>query len=638
MSVQRQDRLVSLLVQDGGWQTTASLADRLGVTGRTVRSYVTAVNARVPDHPAIVSGPSGYRADARGVAALRAGAVTDDQSPRDRLYRLVRTLIDEVVDVHDAASQLHVSEATIEADISRVRTLVRSDGELKLVRSGSTVRLDGSELARRRLLSTLMHDEMADGAFDVEMLRRVVGTGAVSAGSLGEFKVDLASALGEAGYFVNEFAVADVALHVSIAVDRARQGRGLAAIHGEPTAEQQRLADMVGRLALDDLGTELGPGDRLHLASLLLTRVVVPDAARPGAVAERDPVIDAAVRASVARVSREYLVELAGGEFLDRLTLHVQNLVHRAREQAWSRNPLARSLKSTYPMIFEVAVAITNDLSERLGISVGDDEIAYIAMHVGGELERGRDSSASLSATIVCPGYYELHELLRSSVTRSLGQAVTVTDVITRIDPEWDAIATDLVLTTIAPPVPSDRIVQIRPFLTDADVERVNQAAGRLRRTRRLARLRVELDRYFDAGAFVVGLDDSQGEAGIIRQLGGLLVDAGVIDDAYVEAAIARESMSSTAFTDALAVPHALRMTATRTALAVGIGRPSVAWGDGRVQVVAFAAFSESDREAFQTVFELFVEVFVEHENVQRLVRVSSLPAFLDELVTIIGA
>ncbi|WOF24138.1 PTS sugar transporter subunit IIA [Microbacterium betulae] len=640
MSRQRQDRLVAVLLRDGGWMTAAALSDLLGVTTRSIRSYVTAVNARLPDRPVIASGPAGYRVHPTGAALLKESGEPQTASPRDRLHRLIHALIDadDGVDVHETADALHVSDATLESDLARVRALVREGGELALERHGPRVALAGSELARRRLLSSLAHDEMEDGSFDVEVLRRVAGSTSVSGDAFGRFKADLAAELGGLGYFVNEFAAADVTLHVSIAVDRARQGRALETVHDEPSAEQERFAEVVGRLAESDLGVALGRGDRMHLASLLLTRVVVPGAGTLG-TSRVDPVIDAAVRAAVTRVSHAYLVALEREEFVERLSLHVQNLAHRAREQAWSRNPLTRSLKATYPMIFEVAVSIAGELSERLGMSIRDDEIAYIAMHVGGELERGRREETRLTATIVCPGYYELHELLRSSITRSLGQAVEVTEVVTRIDPDWKAIATDLVLTTIEPPTPSDRIVRIRPFLTDGDVERVTQEAARIRRARRLSRLRAELERYFDAGAFARGLDGADGEEGVIRRLGGMLVERGVIDDAYVEGAIERERMSSTAFTDALAVPHALRMTATRTAIAIGIADSPVPWGDSRVQVVALAAFSESDREAFQTVFEQFVEVFGERENAQRIIRRGTdFAGFLDELVAIIGS
>ena len=112
---------------------------------------------------------------------------------------------------------------------------------------------------------------------------------------------------------------------------------------------------------------------------------------------------------------------------------------------------------------------------------------------------------------------------------------------------------------------------------------------------------------------------------------------AGLIGDDYVENTIVRERLSSTAFTDALAVPHALQMTATRTAIAIGVAEGSAAWGDARVQVVALAAFSEGDRAAFQTVFEQLVEVFSERDSVQRIVRRgTTFEAFLDELVAVI--
>ncbi|MGL4255502.1 MAG: PTS sugar transporter subunit IIA, partial [Microbacterium sp.] len=250
---------------------------------------------------------------------------------------------------------------------------------------------------------------------------------------------------------------------------------------------------------------------------------------------------------------------------------------------------------------------------------------------------RSRRADQLLTATIVCPGYYDLHELLRSSVARSLGQAIEVVGVETRVDPDWASIDTDLVLTTIDPAVPADRIVKIQPFLTDADIERVQAAAGRIRRSRRLARLRLELERYFAPAAFVRGLDASAAEEGVIRTLGGTLIAQGVIDEDYVTRAIERERLSSTAFTDALAVPHAIGMTATRTSIAIGIADPSIPWGDGRVQVVALVAFSETDREAFQTVFEQFVEVFSERDSVQRIVRrATDFGGFLDELVAVI--
>lgn len=640
MSRARQDRVLALLLRDAEWITAAELADAIGVTPRSIRSYVTAINARVADGVAIESGPQGYRAGPDAVAAQRAGG-PEPGTPRDRLHRLVRAVLaaPDGIDVFETADEFHVSPATLDADLARVRGLLGGT-ELVLERTASRARLRGSEMAQRRLLSRLAHDETEDGAFDVEALRRALGEDSLGAAAFGPFKEQLVTELTGLGYFVNEFGIGDVMTHIAIAADRvardhALEETGLAG-GGEAAV---RIEEIIDRLSIDHLGVRFGPGDLRHLAALVQSRVVAPGAGEPvDVIRDRlDPDVERAVRDVVARAASEFQVDIDHEDFVLRLALHVQNLRVRAREKAWSRNPLTRSLKTTYPMIFEVAVFLADGLRGLLGLPLLDDEIAYIAMHVGGRLERSRRADTLLSATIVCPGYYELHELLRSSVARSLGQAVTVVGVETRVDPDWTAIDTDLVLTTIDPPVSGDRFVRIQPFLTDSDVERVQAAAGRVRRARRLARLRAELERYFVPDAFVYGLRPDESEDAVITKLGGLLVETGVIDDDYVQRTLERERLSSTAFTDALAVPHALGMTATRTAIAVGIADPSIPWGEGRVQVVAMVAFSESDRAAFQTVFEQLVEVFSERDSVQRIVRKgTTFAAFLDELVAVV--
>jgi lichenan operon transcriptional antiterminator len=638
MSRQRQDQLLSSLLRQEKWVTAANLADQLGVTPRSIRSYVAALNARTGAADAVESGPAGYRAGSGARNALRARQ-SGESAPRDRLHGLVRTLLDvpDGVDVFTTAEALHVSEATLEADLARVRALI--DGtDLTLERDREIVRLRGNEAAQRRLLSRLAHDEMDAASFHPEWFGRAPAGGVIAADAVAPFKSELVRELGEQGYYVNELAISDVLLHIAIAAERVAAGHALESGPAGAREEIPRVGAVIARLAQQHFSVTLGDGDSGHLASLVLTRIVAPGEDAAGDVARSgvDPRVEAAVRAEIARAAEDFQVDLVDETFVLRLALHVQNLMRRAEESALTRNPLTRSLKTSYPMIFEVAVSIASGLHDRLGTPIHDDEIAYIAMHVGGRLERSRKAESILTATIVCPGYYELHELLRSSVDRSLGSAIEVTSVITKVDPDWASFDTDLVLSTIEPGASGDRFVRIQPFLTDADVDRIQQAAARVRRARRLTRLRAELARYFVADAFVYPLPD-EGEEAIIRRLGGLLVDAGLIGDDYVDNTILRERMSSTAFTDALAVPHALQMTATRTAIAIGVADGSAAWGEGRVQVVALAAFSESDRAAFQTVFEQLVEVFSERDSVQRILRRgTTFEAFLDELVAVI--
>lgn len=234
MTRARQDHLMALLLRDGQWSTAATLADALGVTPRSIRSYVTALNARVPSRAAVESGASGYRAGSDGGTAARAGAGADAGTPRDRLHSVVRALLEtpDGIDVFETADRLHVSPATVDADLARVRALLGGT-ELTLERSAERARLHGTERAQRRLLSRLAHDEMDAGSFDLAALRRTLGEGSVGARAFGPFKTDLVTELGGLGYFVNEFGITDVVMHIAIAADRVAGGRGLEGAGGE---------------------------------------------------------------------------------------------------------------------------------------------------------------------------------------------------------------------------------------------------------------------------------------------------------------------------------------------------------------------------------------------------------------------
>ena len=66
--------MLSLILRRSEWVTAGELADIIGVTARSIRSYVTALNARVPGGAVIESGPLGYRPGADATGALRARA------------------------------------------------------------------------------------------------------------------------------------------------------------------------------------------------------------------------------------------------------------------------------------------------------------------------------------------------------------------------------------------------------------------------------------------------------------------------------------------------------------------------------------------------------------------------------------
>ncbi len=535
--------------------------------------------------------------------------------------------------MYETAESLFVSDSTIESDLTRMRGILADTG-LSLVRHGSVVVLDGPEIARRKLISRLFRDEMRNGVVDIARIQE-----AFASRGLADFKSDLVEMLDTRGFFVNEYGINDVLLHMAVALDRVSKDRVLPAAADPGVSETIRsLADDLGGLVSRHFDVTLDRTELRYLAILLRTRVIAPGAGRE-TVAEFVSDDDlAVVRGIVARASAEYLVDLRDENFIVRLTLHVQNLVARAHEKTYSRNPLTRSIKSSYPMIYELAVYIASRLQAAEDIVVNDDEIAYIAMHVGAYLEQQSRRRDAVTCAVVCPNYYDMHILLRERLESALGDELDVTSVITSADVDWDAVDADLVLTTIDPRGHRENAVVVQPFLTESDIERTRQAIARIRRHRRRARIKNELLEYFDERLFLRNFF-ARDPVAMIEALGARMIDVGAIDQDYVDQTIERERMSSTAFTDSLAVPHAMTMSAKRTAIAIVVNDTAMDWGDGRVNVIALIAFDAKGRASFQTVFDQFVEVFSDRDAVVQLIRRSdSFSAFIDELVRMIDS
>jgi lichenan operon transcriptional antiterminator len=437
---------------------------------------------------------------------------------------------------------------------------------------------------------------------------------------LGAFKTELIQALETEGFFVNEYGTEAVLLHVAISVDRARRDQHLP--EGEsapPAARHAPIIATLARLVPEHFGVDLTSAELDYLTRLLTTRVIAPGATAltPTEVNEDDL---QTVRRIVDLVAEEYLLDFRDDAFITRLAIHLGNLVARARENAHTRNPLTRSIKSSYPMIFDIAVFIASIVQRERGITVDDDEISYIALHLGSHLERAARHEELVTATILCPSYYDLHAILRERIERELGGDLQIEFVVTRTDVDPRELTSDLVLSTLPSPALREGMVLVQPFLTDDDIAAIRQAVSRVRRQRRRARITEQLLEYFEPALFFADPPGDDPES-IIRGLGRAMVDSGVVDDAYVEGVVDRERMSSTAFTDTLAVPHAMGLAAERTAIALALCPTPVSWGDSRVQVVALIAFSATGRARFQPLFDQFVDVFSSRRDVTELVR-----------------
>ena len=616
----KTQQLIEILRESNDWISAQLLAERLNVTSRSIRNYVSSAKASAEPFDIIEASPRGYRLNTQAYATFREAKAANPNAspanPRERANHVIRLIIDakDGISLEQIAKEMHVSIATAELDLKRARDIVASCG-VSISRLDGFLSLEGTEPAIRKVISLLVYSSL-----DTDFVNLYSVATRFEIPKLVEFKTDLIERLDFHGFIINEYGIDSVLLHVAITVDRVRSGRTLPDEPQDLGDEAAMIAGVIQALVTRHFDVGLGQVEEAYLARQVATRVISASKSSVSTAAQAAPEDRETLLRVLDKVYEEYLVELRNDDLVDRLALHLGHLFYRAKFNVFSRNPIAKSIKTSYPLIFDLAVYMCSLIQKERGIAIDEDEISYVALHIGSFLERQAQEENRVTATIVCPSYYDLHIVMRESIEKDLGDEISIESVVNRTDVDVRAITSDIIISTIPLGVPLHNAIEVKPFLTAQNMTDLRNLVSGIRQSRRRSKIRERLIACFREDLFFRNVPFSNPEE-MIRTLGKGLTDLEIVDQDYVEGAIERERMSSTVFVDGLAVPHDMTMSAQVPTIAIAVNEEPGKWGEQNVNVVAFIAFAASGREEFQPVLEQFVDVFSERARMQEIIR-----------------
>jgi lichenan operon transcriptional antiterminator len=628
---ERQQRLIAELRAAEGRLTARDLAAALGVSSRSVRDYVRALNAEAGAQ-VVVSDQNGYRLDPAEYRRYRARLAKRRRgydSPGQRLYYIVRYLVGHAAgaDVFELGEQLSVSPATIEADLGRARELLR-EHQLVIRRERDQVRIEGPERQQRRLVRhLLLNSGQAVGD-------ELPGYGNPRQRTRLRRLHDLAvRRLAEAGLEVNEYALNDLLLHLAIAAERISAGHQLAA--AVPSDDQPegtpvwRAATSLADAVTEVFGVSLAPADLHTLHTILATRSSVAEET----VGSITPQALEITREALREVSERYLLDLYDEAGVIGLALHVQNLIGRTLAGRSLDTPLGPDFRNLHPLIHELALLFAREIERRAGIDVGAGEVDFLAFHLGNQVQRQMNQGPPVTITCVTPRYSGVHVELAHRLSEAVQGRAVVRDVVTSLSHDWSTLTADLVVSVIdlddQVGVP---VVRISPFLTDDDLDRVVAAvrAERVRGGRR--RLRANLVSLLDPALFH-RVDSLPGSLEAISLMCSTLEREGYAGEGFRADVLDREHRSSTAFGGQFAIPHSLYLDAAKTGISVLVSREAIPWDGSAVRLVLMFSVSPEGRPVFRDVLDELIGVLNAPANITTLLAADDHHAFVRTLL-----
>lgn len=630
--------LINLMMNSSTWSTASDLATLLNVSERSIKNYVSEINSY--ENGLITSSRNGYLLNTVSAQKLlKKNESKIPQNSKERMnFVITELLINEkkgapYSDLFQLADRMHFSIDTILKDLSKIRRrLVEYD--LTLSNTDYSVQIEGSERDKRKILSEILYDEFSDHIMKMSVIEK-----AFPDYDLQKLKSIILFYCDEYHYYINEYSQVNLLLDVVIAIERVKNDKTCVRARKTTISVGIREQEMVQKIAhqieqefdicyndyeLEELGVIL-------LGHLMKVNYVELDEQKVKEVvgAQCTMIVDE-IRNFL---KKDYFVDTDNSDFLVKFTLHIKNLLRRLENGYLIKNPLTDQIKNSCPLIFECAFEVSELLKELTGYIISDSEIAYIAIHIGSSLEKQRAKQNVISCTILYPQYYDYSTQIVEKLKNYFQDKLEIANVITSTDELTTGCKSDLLVSTIDVKYQiRDEIVKITPFLNNRDFDLINNKIKEIQLQKRKAILKKHLLQISNPNLFFKDFEPSDQHEAITFMVKALEKEE-YVDQNFLKEVLAREDKATTAF-EHIAVPHAMKMMAKKTGMAVLINqKKSIPWAQNHVNIILLFAINEKDKELFHEVYDNLIVLLLDKTHISEVIRCGSYDEFIEKIV-----
>lgn len=631
MNIKYRNILRHLSTQND-WTSSTQLANSLGISKRSVKTYIADINSL--ESGLITSSKKGYQVDLEKLNPfLTSMNKTTPQSPRERAEYLLKSLVnaDRPLNIFDLSDELYISEVTLKGDLRKVKIRL-ADHNLELKISGDSIQMVGKEKSKRKLVSTILYSEAYENFMDIDKLKA----------SFEGFDIDyirnvIAEVFSTYHYFTNDYSLTNVILHIAIAIDRMENGFIFTQqLDGEATLDKEyNIAFEIAKRLEAHFYVKYSEGEIRDLALLISSSGTSINFMH----LQQSELQDVAglrclnlVGKILEDLQSNYYIVIEDADFLVRFTLHIKNLLMRLENHFVSKNPLTSTIKLNCPSIYDCAVHVSYTIKEETGFTMNDDEIAYVAFHLGYALEMQKQANSKITCSILFPFYYNFNAQLTEKLTKQFGEDLLIQHIVTN-ESDLNVLTSDLVISAVQlNSVPKIPFVLINPFFSIVDQNKVANKINELKETNRKETFKRNIEAITDEQLFEIAHTAVTKEE-TLSMMCEIMEQKKFVDSSFLTNVIEREAMSSTAF-GRIAIPHAIKMNAKKTGMFALVNDKGIEWGDLNVNIVLLISVSIDDRRIFHDVFDSLATILTEEGNVSQIVTAADYQSFVDLLVS----
>ncbi|WEQ82663.1 BglG family transcription antiterminator [Streptococcus dysgalactiae] len=590
--------------------SSATLAEVIGMSDRTVRKYLKELISSLPEHGAHIISKQG-RGYCLEIDHSMAFDIFWQESVTSKKRLTDVTQVEESVDREDYVLHKFFFEDAVQAFEELCQELYISRTTLKHVLAGIKERIIPYQL---ELEITHQHIQIRGKEEDIRhfimdyffvtsfdnTLSTMVGNTFLEGINFADIMIIVLDECRDAKLKLSDFVMNNLVLHIALMVQRIRSGCPLE-LFSIPIAIRQSDEYQVALRILYRVEEVMGirfPKEEANYIALHLK--VKHSVGKHWQDDNTDEKLQDHLKACIAKISQLTGMTLeTDTNLFQGLLAHMMPLTTRLENHIQLTNPLTEEIKSQYPEIFTLTKQTFSDLLVCQKNDVSDDEWAYISLHLMAAIER-YSNRHKLRVLVVCATGYGSAMMLKNRLEKEFEGRLRIVDVISYYEITEERLKTvDLIISSIslANLMFLTPVITVSVFLSNQDIETIRQFIGEQEGIKKevslpsqmsLAKAEQLLTGVFSPNRFLY-LDEKISKEDLLLRMIACLDEAGTatfVEDFYHQMVL-RENYSPVIYGEVLAFPHPANPMTYSEQVVVAICREPLEW-DKVYQAVHF--------------------------------------------------
>lgn len=631
---ERQKRIIKMLKDNKNWMTGRELSEFLNVSDRTIRSDIEYINHFHNDVLIESNVRNGYHLNPEVSSNLNTHSKNIiPQTSFERCFYIIHELLHKKNELNliNVVDKVFVSNSSIENDLKQIKKMLKSYPTLKLVRRKNYIYLEGNEENKRKLYINLLVKKIKGNFLNLDFLA------AQFAGfDLLAVKKILESTFDKYNYSVREIELPTIIIYIGVSIERI-----LCYNYIQIDRKNESIANSIEFIIAEEffekVSTQLHVGfkeDEITSLTLILLGKTENGSNDRILLLNSDYTVNQLVSDILQDIYIQFDVDLRRDEVLKKgLSTHIQLLLERKKKNIDISNLYLDELKYKYPLFFEMAVRVGKLIQDKLNVIIDENDISFIAQHLGGAVER-MDSKNKYRVIIINPNNQALSSLCIKKLENMFHDRMIIVACINYFEKkEVISIKPDLILTTL-PLVHSLSIltIQISIFVNSEDEIKIYHALNLLDGNKVKEEFAASIRSMLEPRFFYIDLDLDTPKK-VLNFMSDGLYQAGLVEQNFKNAVLKREELSPTSFIYSFAVPHPLNAMSKESKISVALLKRPIQWGEFQVKLILLLAIQEEKQKILGTFFDWLSNIVSDSKKLAALMKVKDYDEFINQII-----